>query len=65
MFFLPYCLSYFYLGLKGYLIFFFFFSILLLGFLVEWSAGMLIWKSDNLIQGYETKTFLLSNDYTI
>lgn len=54
MFILPYCLSYIYLGLTGYIIFIIFFSLLLVGFLVEWSAGMLIWKGSNK-NSYEYK----------
>lgn len=47
MFLLPYCISYFYLGFYGYIIFLLFFSILIIGFLVEWSIGMLVWKGEN------------------
>jgi hypothetical protein len=39
-------MSYNYLGIIGYLIFIIFFTLLVLGFLVEWSAGMLIWKNE-------------------
>jgi len=46
MFLLPYCMSYYYLGLFAYLIFTLFFAILILGFLIEWSAGMLVWKGE-------------------
>jgi hypothetical protein len=47
MFLLPYCISYFYLGFYSYIIFLVFFSILIIGFLVEWSVGMLVWKGDD------------------
>lgn len=43
MFLLPYCLSYYYLGILGYVVFLIFFFILILGFLVEWAVGMLTW----------------------
>jgi len=46
MFLLPYSLSYHYLGLFGYIIFLLFFSILVIGFLVEWAVGMLVWKGE-------------------
>lgn len=46
MFLLPYSLSYHYLGFFGYIIFLLFFSILVIGFLVEWSTGMLVWKGE-------------------
>lgn len=46
MFLLPYAMSYNYLGIVGYLIFIIFFTLLVLGFLVEWSAGMLVWKNE-------------------
>jgi NADH-quinone oxidoreductase subunit A len=46
MFLLPYCMSYYYLGLFAYLIFTIFFAILILGFLIEWSVGMLVWKGE-------------------
>jgi NADH-quinone oxidoreductase subunit A len=46
MFLLPYCMSYYYLGLFAYLIFTLFFAILILGFLIEWSVGMLVWKGE-------------------
>jgi len=60
MFLLPYCMSYYYLGLQGYLIFLLFFIILLVGFLIEWSAGMLTWKSD-LINLKQTNSLLNQN----
>ena len=47
MFLLPYSLSYYYLGFFGYIIFLLFFSILVIGFLVEWAAGMLVWKGED------------------
>lgn len=46
MFLLPYCVSYYYLGTLGYVIFIIFFSILIIGFLVEWAVGMLNWKGE-------------------
>lgn len=46
MFLLPYCLSYFYLGFYSYIIFIIFFTILVIGFLVEWAVGMLTWKGE-------------------
>jgi len=46
MFLLPYCLSYYYLGVLGYVIFIIFFSLLIIGFLVEWAVGMLTWKGE-------------------
>jgi len=46
MFLLPYCMSYYYLGLFAYMIFTLFFAILILGFLIEWSVGMLVWKGE-------------------
>jgi len=46
MFLLPYCISYYYLGVLGYLIFIIFFSLLIVGFLVEWAVGMLTWKGE-------------------
>lgn len=46
MFLLPYCVSYNYLGVLGYIIFILFFSILIIGFLVEWAVGMLTWKGE-------------------
>lgn len=46
MFLLPYSLSYYYLGFFGYVIFLLFFSILVIGFLVEWAVGMLVWKGE-------------------
>jgi len=46
MFLLPYCISYYYLGIFGYIIFILFFSILIVGFLVEWAVGMLTWKGE-------------------
>lgn len=53
MFILPYCVSYNYLGVSGYIIFLIFFIILLLGFLVEWASGMLIWKGDKVNEAYK------------
>lgn len=49
MFLLPYCLSYHYLNFYGYLVFLLFFTILVIGFLIEWSIGMLVWKDSNTI----------------
>lgn len=49
MFLLPYCLSYHYLNFYGYFIFLLFFTILVIGFLIEWSIGMLIWKDSNTL----------------
>ena len=46
MFLLPYCMSYERLGLRGHLTFLLFFFILILGFLIEWSIGMLVWKGE-------------------
>jgi|JI61114C2RNA_FD_contig_123_27173_length_4011_multi_5_in_1_out_0_2 hypothetical protein len=46
MFLLPYSMSYNYLGLLGYIVFIIFFTLLVLGFLVEWSVGMLVWKDE-------------------
>jgi NADH-quinone oxidoreductase subunit A len=46
MFLLPYCLSYYYLGILGYIIFLVFFFILIIGFLVEWAVGMLTWRGE-------------------
>ena len=57
MFILPYCISYNYLGMSGYLIFLIFFIILLIGFLVEWASGMLIWKGDKINQNYKNIIF--------
>jgi NADH-quinone oxidoreductase subunit A len=57
MFLLPYCLSYYYLGVTGYLVFILFFSLLLIGFLVEWASGMLIWKGDQGLDNFNFKTF--------
>lgn len=61
MFLLPYCLSYYYLGLTGYIVFILFFSILLIGFIVEWSAGMLTWKGEQVISSFNKNTFLLKD----
>ena len=47
MFLLPYCVSYFYLGFHGYVIFLLFFTILIVGFLVEWAVGVLVWKGQD------------------
>jgi len=47
MFLLPYCLSYYYLGFYSYIIFILFFAILIIGFLVEWAVGMLVWKGED------------------
>jgi len=46
MFLLPYCLSYYYLGVLGYIIFLIFFFVLIIGFLVEWAVGMLTWRGE-------------------
>jgi hypothetical protein len=61
MFLLPYGLSYYYLGLTGYIIFIVFFSILLVGFLVEWATGMLIWKGEKVLQNFENETYTLDD----
>jgi len=70
MFLLPYSLSYHYLGFYGYLIFLFFFSILVIGFLIEWSVGMLVWKGEEnsptnafKISEYEKKKTTLIRKY--
>jgi len=55
MFLLPYSLSYNYLGFHGYLIFLLFFTILVLGFLVEWSIGMLVWRGEENSPAYFSK----------
>jgi hypothetical protein len=64
MFLLPYCLSYFYLGFFSYIVFIIFFVLLILGFLVEWSVGMLTWKgeenSPNFIF-YKNKNLIKNN----
>lgn len=57
MFILPYCLSYYYLGLTGYGAFMIFFSILLIGFLMEWAAGILVWKGEHNLSNFEKKIF--------
>lgn len=59
MFLLPYCLSYYYLGLTGYSVFMIFFGILLIGFLVEWATGMLVWKGEKVLTNFEEKIFWL------
>jgi NADH-quinone oxidoreductase subunit A len=61
MFLLPYCLTYYYLGFTGYVIFIIFFSILLVGFLVEWATGMLIWKGEKVLQNFEDETYVLED----
>lgn len=61
MFLLPYCLTYYYLGFTGYIIFIIFFSILLIGFLVEWATGMLIWKGEKVLQEFENETYVLDD----
>lgn len=63
MFLLPYCLSYYYLGITGYLVFILFFSILIIGFLVEWASGMLIWKGDKGLDNFNNKIFKIKNHY--
>lgn len=50
MFILPYNLTIFKLETWAHLTFLGFFILLLLGFLIEWSAGMLVWKQSS-IQG--------------
>jgi NADH-quinone oxidoreductase subunit A len=44
MFLLPYSMSYYYLGFYGYIVFIIFFVVLVIGFLIEWSSGILTWK---------------------
>lgn len=62
MFLLPYCLSYHYLNFYGYFVFLLFFTILVIGFLIEWSIGMLVWKDSNAI--LRKNTFKYKNSVT-
>jgi hypothetical protein len=34
-----------------------FFSILLIGFLMEWAAGILVWKGEHNLSNFEKKIF--------
>lgn len=61
MFLLPYSLSYNYLGFYSYIIFLIFFTILVVGFLVEWSVGMLVWKGEENLTINTSKNSLEKN----
>lgn len=62
MFLLPYCLSYFYLNFHAYTIFLLFFFILIVGFLVEWAVGMLVWKGEEKHSKENLVNFLLKSE---
>lgn len=55
MFLLPFCLNFYYLNKIAEIIFVLFFVLLLLGFLVEWAIGMLVWKGSLDTKNLENK----------